>query len=66
MLQGFPCPSTLGKACDWTGKREAELRVAETESLSRRGGEGGRMEADVMISQGEINWDKAFIIINWL
>ena len=35
MLQGFPCPSTLGKACDWTGKREAELRVAETGSVSR-------------------------------
>ena len=33
MLQGFPCPSTLGKACDWTGKREAELRVAETGSV---------------------------------
>jgi hypothetical protein len=22
------------EACDWTGKREAELRVAETESIS--------------------------------
>ena len=32
-MQGFPCPITLGQqeACDWTGKREAELRVAETE-----------------------------------
>jgi hypothetical protein len=26
-------------ACDWTGKREADLRVAETESVSgERGG----------------------------
>ena len=34
MLQDFPCPITLGQqeACDWTGKREAELRVGETGS----------------------------------
>ena len=38
MLQDFPCPITLGQqeACDWTGKREAELRVAETESIRER------------------------------
>ena len=36
LSQDFPCPITLGQqeACDWTGKREAELRVAETESIS--------------------------------
>ena len=47
-MQNFPCPITLGQweACDWTGKREAELRVAETESIS--GGEKkAKMEADV-------------------
>ena len=50
MLQDFPCPITLGQqeACDWTGKREAELRVAETESNSRerkkRGQDGGRLK----------------------
>jgi hypothetical protein len=38
LLQDFPCPITLGQqeACDWTGKREAELRVVETESQRRR------------------------------
>ena len=25
------------EACDWTGKREVELRVAETESISGEG-----------------------------
>jgi hypothetical protein len=25
------------EACDWTGKREVELRVAETERISGRG-----------------------------
>jgi hypothetical protein len=33
-------------ACDWTGKREAELRVAETESVSE-GEKERKMEADV-------------------
>jgi hypothetical protein len=38
MLQDFPCPITLGQqeACDWTGKREVELRVAEPESTAER------------------------------
>jgi hypothetical protein len=37
LLQDFPCPITLGQQedCDWTGEREAELRVAE--SASQRG-----------------------------
>ena len=32
LLQDFPCPVTFGwqEACDWTGKREAELRIAES------------------------------------
>jgi hypothetical protein len=36
LLQDFPCPVTLGQweACDWTGKRDAELRVTKTESVS--------------------------------
>ena len=35
LLQDLPCPITLGpwEVCDWTGKREVELRVAETESV---------------------------------
>jgi hypothetical protein len=38
MLQDFPCPITLGQweACDWTGEREVELRVGETEHLRER------------------------------
>ena len=37
------------EACDWTGKREAELRVAETESISGERGRGERRKiaADV-------------------
>jgi hypothetical protein len=33
--QDFPCSIILGQcdACDWTEKREAELRVAETGSV---------------------------------
>jgi hypothetical protein len=40
MSQDFACPITLGhwEAFDWTGKREAELRVAETESKEKDGG----------------------------
>jgi hypothetical protein len=36
MLQDFPWPITLGQweACDWTGKREEELRVSDKGSLS--------------------------------
>jgi hypothetical protein len=36
LLQDFPCLITSGQqeACDWTGKREVELRVGETESIS--------------------------------
>ena len=39
-MQEFSCPITLGQqeACDWTGKREAELRVAETKSIREREG----------------------------
>jgi hypothetical protein len=46
-VAGFSCPITLGQqeACDWTRKREAELRVAETGSIAGRGGR--RIEADV-------------------
>jgi hypothetical protein len=47
MLQDFPCPITIGhwEACDWTGKREVELRVAETGSFSER--RRRKMAADV-------------------
>ena len=43
MLQDFPCPITLGQweACDWTGKREAELRVPETGTVSEKEDGGG-------------------------
>ena len=42
----FPCLITLGqqKACGWTRKREAALRVAETQSL---GEERGRRMEDI-------------------
>ena len=36
-MESLPCPTNYISAeevCDWTGKREAELRVAETESIS--------------------------------
>ena len=44
LSQDFPCPITLvqGEACDWTGKREAELRVAETERSQEEKENGGR------------------------
>ena len=53
-MQDFPCPITLGQweACDWTGKREAELRVAETESWrvkkSLDGGDGQEEDPDTV------------------
>ena len=34
------------EACDWTGKREVERRVAGTESDSEEGGGEVKMEAD--------------------
>lgn len=43
LLQGFSHPITLGQqACDWTGKREMELRVAGADIVSegRRGRPG--------------------------
>jgi hypothetical protein len=49
MLKDFPCPITLGQqeTCDWTGKMEAELKVAEIESFSRgRGRKEGRGECE--------------------
>ena len=52
LLQDFPCPITLGQweACDWTGKREEELRVAETER-----GEA-KMEAEEQEEEPEPAW----------
>jgi hypothetical protein len=39
MLQDFPCPITLvQEVCDWTEKREAELRVAERRNISEERG----------------------------
>jgi hypothetical protein len=39
VLQDFPCPITLGQqgARDWTGKREAGLRVGESVSADKEG-----------------------------
>jgi hypothetical protein len=36
VFEDFPCPITLEQweACDWTGKKEVELRIAETGSIS--------------------------------
>jgi hypothetical protein len=34
------------KVCDWTGKREVEQRVAETESDSEEGEREAKMEVD--------------------
>jgi hypothetical protein len=45
MSQNFSCPITLGQqeACDWTGKRKAELRVEEPESIpGEKEKDGGR------------------------
>jgi hypothetical protein len=52
------------EARDWTGKREVELRVAGTERVSEE--RERRMEADMLVVWGLNNWDKDFIIINWL
>jgi hypothetical protein len=54
-------------------KREVDLGVEETDRLQERGGEAS-MEADgqeedpdpVWFQIATSNWDKAFIIINWL
>jgi hypothetical protein len=56
IVAGFSLPNYFSaeEVCDWTGKKEEELKVAGTESLS---GER-RMEVDAMISQGYINWIK--------
>ena len=37
---------SVENVCDWTGKREAELRVAETESISGERSRGGRKAVD--------------------
>jgi hypothetical protein len=42
------------EACDWTGKREAELRVAETERVSGR--EETKMEANEQEEEAEPSW----------
>jgi hypothetical protein len=47
LIAGFSLSNyvTAEEACDWTGKREVELIVAETESSQRRRKEnGGRYE----------------------
>ena len=49
MSQDFPYPIRLvqQEACDWTGKREVEQRVAETGSVSGEWKEGqaeGRLD----------------------
>ena len=61
VLQDFPCPITLGQqeACDWTGKREAELRVAETESIS---GEKGERKMEVDVNQHGFNQPQVVMI----
>jgi hypothetical protein len=47
-VTGFSLPNYIKiflqqKACDWTGKREVEVRVAETESMEEeKKGQGGR------------------------
>ena len=44
------------EACDWTGKREAELRVAERDRVSlRRGGEA-KMEAEEHEDDPDPTW----------
>jgi hypothetical protein len=45
LSQDFPCPITLsaGEACDWTGKREADQRVTETERSQEERGGGWRL-----------------------
>jgi hypothetical protein len=60
-LQNFPCPITLRQqeACDWTGKREAELRVAETESIC---GEKGKAKMEANMNQGDFNQRQVILI----
>jgi hypothetical protein len=62
LSQDFPCPITLGQreACDWTGKREAELRDAETESISRQRRRKAKMEADM--NQRDFNQPQVLMI----
>lgn len=54
-VAGFSCPITLGQqeACDWSGKREAELRVADTEA-SQEIKEEAKMDADGQEEEPEL------------
>jgi hypothetical protein len=47
----FPCPITLGQqeACNWTGKREAELRVAAIR--------GERVEKENAADMKQLGWN---------
>jgi hypothetical protein len=45
------------EACDWTGKREAALRVAETESISGKR-RGAKMEMDKQEGKPDPAWFK--------
>jgi hypothetical protein len=60
-LQDFPCPIILGQQedCDWTGKREAELRIAGTESIS---GEKGERKMVVDMNQYGFNQPQVVMI----
>jgi hypothetical protein len=60
LLQAFPCSTSVGQqeACDWKAKREAELRVAGTESIAE--GRGRRMEGD--LNQSGLNQPQAVMI----
>jgi hypothetical protein len=49
----FPKILVQQEAYDWTGKREAQLRVAETESISR---EKEEMDADGQEEDLELVW----------
>jgi hypothetical protein len=49
--QDFPCTNYVKivvqqEACDWTGKREAELKFAETEASLEKKRRKVKMEAD--------------------
>ena len=46
------------EACDWTGKREAELRVAETEASLEKKRRKVKMEADRQEEEPQPAWLK--------
>ena len=71
-VTGFSLSNNISaeEVCNWTRKREVELKIAETRGASQRRKEnkdGCRHKPTWRFQATRLdNWDKAFISINWL